>query len=188
LKSYQAWHYRRWLVDRLPGVSDEIPLLTATFSIDAKNFHAWTENIWYAERWNKYVEVFDVAKREVLRNCRNNSAWTVRMTLGEVLNVDPVAELSDAVASLRIVGKNEAACNFILGIVQRHPDLREKVRPLAEELIAQKPHNRFVLGLLLSVTAEQAEIDQICDSLIELDPVRTPYYTLVKQGIIKASI
>jgi hypothetical protein len=27
LKSYQAWHYHRWLVDRLPAAPDKFPLM-----------------------------------------------------------------------------------------------------------------------------------------------------------------
>jgi protein farnesyltransferase/geranylgeranyltransferase type-1 subunit alpha len=184
-KLYQAWHYRRWLVDRLPEAPDEIPFLRETFVQDGKNFHAWAHALWYAERWNRRQEVFDLAKAEIARDCRNNSPWAVRRTLGLALGVDPAVEFEDTVASLRIVGKNEAACNFLFAVIQGQPELKERVRPIAEELIARSSDNQFALLLLLSVAADQTEFEQICNLLIGADPVRQPYYTLVKQGVIK---
>jgi hypothetical protein len=86
---------------------------------------------------------------------------------------------------LRVVGKNEAACNFLLAIVQGRPELTERIRPVAEELISRSSDNQFALLLLLSVARDHVEVEQICDLLISADPVRLPYYTLVKQGVIK---
>jgi protein farnesyltransferase/geranylgeranyltransferase type-1 subunit alpha len=185
-KCYQAWHYRRWIVDRLPEAPDEFPLLTATFDHDPKNFHAWAYGLWYAERWDKRAEFFQLTKAEITRDCRNNSAWTIRRTIGLAIGADPAVEFEEAAASLRVVSKNEAVCNFLLAVAKGNMVLMERIRPLAEQLIAQKPDNRFALWLLLSVAKDQPEIEQICGLLMSADPVRQPFYTMIKQGIIKA--
>jgi protein farnesyltransferase/geranylgeranyltransferase type-1 subunit alpha len=184
-KLYQGWHYRKWLVDRFSEAPDEGPLLRASFAQDSKNFHGWTYAVWYAERWDKRQEVFELAREEIAKDCRNNSAWTVRRTLGIALGVDPVLEFEEAVESLRIVGRNEAAANFLLAVVQGNSELVGRIRPIGEELFEKQSDNRFALMLLLFVAKDQAEVTRICDLLISVDPLRRPYYTLVKQGVIK---
>jgi hypothetical protein len=184
-KSYQAWHYRRWLVDRLPSAPDELPLLRATFTRDAKNFHAWQYAVWYAGRWDRRQEIFDLAKEQIAEDCRNNSAWTVRRTIGEMIGVDREVEFEETIASLRVVGKNEAACNFLMALANGDERLEGRVRAVGEELIQRSPENRFALVLLLAVATDPGEIAKICDALIQNDPVRLPYYEMVKQGLIK---
>jgi protein farnesyltransferase/geranylgeranyltransferase type-1 subunit alpha len=182
-KSYQAWHYRQWLVDRSPH--DETAFLTETFERDAKNFHGWSFAIWYAARWDRGADIFALAVAQIASDCRNNSAWNARKTVGEMIGVDPLAEFEAAVDSLRVVGKNEAACNFLLAIVWKAPQLTGRVRELAEELLAKKPDNRHAMGLLLAVAEEKGEVERYCDELMKIDPVRIPYYTLVRQGVLK---
>jgi protein farnesyltransferase/geranylgeranyltransferase type-1 subunit alpha len=186
-KSYQGWHYRRWLVSRNLALADELPLLAQVLDNDHKNYHAWSYAVWFAQAANQEQAVYDLALRYIELDCRNNSAWNTRKTVGESLGVDATAEFEAAVASLREVGKNEAAFNFMKAMTDRDAGLKERLRSVAEELIGLKEDNRYAWVLLLSQTTEQGEISRICDRLIELDSLRTPYYNLVKQGVIRCA-
>ncbi|KAH0795950.1 protein prenylyltransferase [Histomonas meleagridis] len=187
-KSYQAWHFRQWLVDKCNEVPDQIPFLKKILDIDTKNFHAWNFAIWYATRWNKANDIYNIAKAEIERDVRNNSAWNARMTIGNLIHVDPIQEFEDAVSTLKIVSKNEAVCNFAVAICEKVPSLLSRLRDVANEIIERKPENYFAYRLLLYVASKEEnkeEISRLCDKLMELDPVRLPFYSLVKSGKIK---
>lgn len=187
-KSYQAWHYRQWLVDRENECPDQILFLNETFAIDAKNFHAWSFSIWYSERWNKYQDVYDLSLRQIQLDVRNNSAWNTRMTIGQKLNVDLSKEFDDAEKSFDVVGKNEAACNFLMGIVDKQPELIERLKPLAMKMIAKHQDNVQAYRLLLyiaNINNNQDEINTVCDQLMKFDPIRISYYTMLKSGNLK---
>jgi protein farnesyltransferase/geranylgeranyltransferase type-1 subunit alpha len=184
IKSYQAWHYRQWLVDRSPEPVDELPKLGKLLHIDEKNVHAWNYAIWWARRNHKQQVVYNLALEHIESDCRNNSAWNARKLLGEDLSVDPTAEFETCLENLRDVGKNEAALNFLKAMADREPALKARLRPAAEELIGLGRDNPFGWVLLLSQATDQEEITRLCDQLIESDAIRTPYYNLVKQGVI----
>lgn len=187
-KSYQAWHYMQWLVDRADEFHDQIPFLKNTFAIDEKNFHAWSFSIWYAERWNQYEEVFSLALYQIQIDMRNNSAWNTRRTIGEKLNVDIEKEFNDVEESLLKIGKNESACNFAMSLVNKKIELKDRLKSLANKLIEKKPDNFYAYKLLLYVAnldGDKPEIDRLCDILIKLDSIRAPYYSLLKAGKIK---
>lgn len=187
-KSYQAWHYMQWLVDRSTEFHDQIPFLKSTFEIDEKNFHAWSFSIWYAERWNQYEEVFSLALYQIQIDMRNNSAWNTRRTIGEKLNVDIEKEFNDVEESLLKIGKNESACNFAMSLVDKKIEFKDRLKNLANKLIEMKPDNFHAYKLLLYVANldnNKSEIDHLCDELMKLDSIRVPYYSLLKSGKIK---
>jgi protein farnesyltransferase/geranylgeranyltransferase type-1 subunit alpha len=184
-KSYQVWHFREWIVDRLPTFRDESEILDRVLGRDSKNVHAWNYALWWAKRWDRAKEVYALALQSIRNDCRNNSAWNARRTTGDWIGADPRSEFEEAAAILRVVGKNEAALCFLLGLWEKVPALGEKVRALAEELSAAKPQNPVALRMLLLTAEGREEIARICDALIVCDPVRKPYYTLVKEGRIK---
>lgn len=187
-KSYQAWHYMQWLVDKSPEFHDQIPFLKSTFIIDEKNFHAWSFSIWYAERWNQYNEVYLLALHQIKIDMRNNSAWNTRRTIGEKLNVDIEKEFNDVEDSLLQIGKNESACNFAMSLVDKKVELKDRLKSLANKMIEMKPDNFYAYRLLLyvaNIDNDTSEIHHICDELIKLDTIRAPYYSLLKTGKIK---
>ncbi|KAH0793971.1 prenyltransferase alpha subunit [Histomonas meleagridis] len=186
-KSYQAWYFKQWLVDHLKEDIDQIQFLKDMFLSDAKNFHGWGFAIWYASRWNKAKEVYDIAIYEIEQDMRNNSAWNARKVTGEMLKVDPVKEFEDAAKSLLVVGKNEPACTFAIEMCKKDNSLIGKLREVADEMIKKNKENYFAYRLLLYIETmndNKAEIERLCDVLIKLDPLRTSYYNLVKSGRI----
>ncbi|OHT04446.1 prenyltransferase alpha subunit [Tritrichomonas foetus] len=187
-KSYQAWHYRQWLIDRATEFHDELPFLVKTFIKDSKNFHAWSYSIWYAERWNQVKEIYNLAVLQVRNDSRNNSAWNARRTLGEKLNISLESEFEAVEKSLLTVGKNESACNFAMALVDKDQTLKQKLKDLALKMIEKNNENVQALRLLIYVAnldGDAAEISSLCEKLMKLDPIRIPYYTLLKSGKIK---
>jgi protein farnesyltransferase/geranylgeranyltransferase type-1 subunit alpha len=182
-KSYQCWHYRQWLVDRNPEY-DDLPFLEAMLDADERNFHAWSYAIWYARRADRAEAIYELALERIAAEPRNNSAWSARKAMGELLAVDPTAEFEAAFDSLRQFGRNECPFSFARAMVDKEPALQARLKPLAEELVGLDPENPFAWVLLLSQTTEQDEIGRICDNLLRIDPIRTPYYTLVKNGVL----
>lgn len=184
-KCYQAWHFMEWLTNREPSAPDLVSFLSSILTIDAKNFHGWSFAIWYAERWHKERDIYSMAIQFIQSDCRNNSAWNARKTVGSMLGVDPHQEFDDAAQSLRSIGRNESACNFLLAIARENPDLLDRVSVVAKDMLAKQSDNACALRLLLAVTEDQGEIERMCDLLMDADRVRAPYYKLVKSGVVK---
>ena len=187
-KSYQAWHYRQWLVDRCEICPDEIAFLVRVFLIDAKNFHAWNFALWYGKRWDKDNDIFLLTTLQIRNDPRNNSAWNARRTIGDRMNVDLDKEFNDAEKTLMNITKNEAACNFVMSLADKNPSLKPKIYKLGNKMLEKNSNNPQAYRLLLYVANQDnntEEIHRLCDELMKIDPIRVPYYTLLKQGKIK---
>lgn len=187
-KSYQLWYYKRWLSNHATEFHDQIPFLKMVFKEDSKNFHAWSYAIQYALKWKQEEKVFELATHMINRDVRNNSAWNVRLTLGEILNVPLSEEFEDVSNILKIAQKNEAAINFAFAIVKKEPSLLKELKLLGDFLVEKNPQNPHAWHILLFVESENNNVDEIskiCDKLIETDPLRVNYYTLIKDGKIK---
>lgn len=187
-KSYQLWYYKGWLSNHATEFHDEMPFLQMVFSEDSKNFHAWNFAIQYARKWHQEKQIYDLSKKMIDKDIRNNSAWNTRVTLGEVLNVSPSSEFDEASEILKTVQKNEAVINFLFEMVKKDPSLLDKLNLLGKFLVESNPQNRFAWLVLLFVESRKdnnSEISKICDELIKTDPLRVNYYTLIKDGKIK---
>lgn len=189
-KSYQAWHYRQWLMDRAENDNmEQFAFLKKLFDKDAKNFHAWNFAIWYAKRWDRCNEMFDFIKYEIKKDVRNNSAWNARIEIGNELNLNPINEFEDAVLELKNVTKNEAVCNFLIAMYKKDGSLLERLCEVGNELVAKSYQNIFGYRLLLFVESRKQNnmknIEKLCEKLMDIDPIRIPFYTLVKNGNIK---
>ncbi|OHT08932.1 Protein farnesyltransferase/geranylgeranyltransferase type-1 subunit alpha [Tritrichomonas foetus] len=198
-KSYQAWYYKQWLLDHEKILRDQIPSLRIIFEQDPKNFHAWSFALWYAKRWHQEKEVFLLAKKMCQSDCRNNSAWNARKTLGDMLNISPRSEFEESIESLKAVSKNEATFNFAIAMIHKDPSLIHEFEEVGKLLLKKNPLNMFAWLIKLFIlefkkkngnenenekNQNEKEKEEICDKLMELDPIRIPYYTLIKEGKI----
>ena len=184
LKCYQMWAYRQWLCDRETEAPDEIAFIKPLMESDPKNFHGWSYMTWFAERWGKYKEVYELACSYTRVDCRNNSAWNVRMATFKGAGVSVEDEFKQVAESLRAVGKNEVTCNVLAALVAENQELLPEAKLLTKELIEKRPDNRHALLLALRWAEDQSEITELCDRLIAVDKLRVPYYELVKSGKI----
>ncbi|EAY00205.1 prenyltransferase alpha subunit, putative [Trichomonas vaginalis G3] len=187
-KIYQAWTFYEWLIDRQKEPLDPMPLLENVFRQEPKNFHAWSFVIWYAKRWNNPEPLYQLALYHIDLDARNNSAWSARMTLSEMLNKDPAAEFEDAVKSIREIPRNESVRNYLLGLCEKYPEFVPKLVEIANELKEKDPTNPASYRLLLhkaTLDKNQEMINELCDNLIKYDGIRANYYNLLKAGTIQ---
>lgn len=190
-KSYQAWQYRQFLFDRVSedkfAEIDEVPFMKNVFANDAKNFHAWSFAIWYADRFKKYKDIYDLAVYQIQQDMRNNSAWNARKAMVDFMKSDIEAEFDAAAESLNEITKNEAAVNYAIAMVEEKPELIEKFKALGQKLYERNPKNAQALHILLWVATDEDNkemIKKLCNELIVADPIRKPYYSLIIEGKI----
>ena len=190
-KSYQAWHYRQWLFEHAKedvSNANEVAFLNEVFQIDAKNFHAWSYAIWYAEKYQKFKEIYDLSVYQIEVDMRNNSAWNARRAMVDFMKSDLETEFKAGADSLNVITKNEAAVNFVFGLVEDDRKLIPKLKELGETLYTRNPKNPQALHILLWIASDENDTEKIknlCSELIAVDPIRKPYYTLLSEGKIK---
>lgn len=188
-KSYQNWYFKMWLIDHSTEFHDDIPFLVTVLNDDPKNFHAWSFALYFADKWGKHQDIYDIAKEKIRFDARNNSAWNARMAMANVLNIPAKQEFEDAAKTFQVISKNEAAMNFIFGLVKKDPSLIEDLKQLGNTLLEKNPENVVALHIQLFIATFQQEdrdvIQRTCDQLIKVDPIRINYYNLLKEGTIK---
>lgn len=198
-KSYQIWHSRMVLLLTEKGKNkdfdiDELNFFRETFEIDSKNFHAWSYLLWYAKEFNRVNELYNLCLEEINKDMRNNSCWNARKSLGDMLNKSNEKEFDDACESLKIISRNEAPFNFAIGCIKSETDSETKERLIAKfeqlgNLLYEKnKDNMFAIQIKLYVAQYKNDIElikKLCAELIEIDPIRTNYYTLVSSGLLK---
>ena len=66
-------------------IDQELLYLDMIFESDAKNYHAWSHQIWLIERYELYTEPRHLEMIEELldKDVRNNSVWSFRYYLME---------------------------------------------------------------------------------------------------------
>jgi protein farnesyltransferase/geranylgeranyltransferase type-1 subunit alpha len=184
-KIYQAWNTYMWLIEKENASFSPIPTLEKVFEYEPKNFHAWSLAIWYANKWNRHKEIYDLALKYISIDLYNNSAWNTRRVTGDVLGISPESEFDAAAEALRTLPRNESARNFAFGLCEKETSLIPKLNKLGEELLEKDKDNYNAYRILLfqaSVNKNQKEIEKLCDELIRTDPIRVNYYTAVKNG------
>ena len=185
-KIYSAWNAYQWLVDN--HEFDSIPFIQKVLNNEPKNFHAWSFLVWYAKRWNKPKEVYDLSLSQLEKDIFNNSAWNTRWVTGNMLGITPEAEFDSVTDVIRKTPHNESARNFLFGICEKEPKLVQKLDDFGRELLAIDQDNFNAYRILLfkaSVENNKEEIQRLCDELIRTDPIRVNYYTHVKNGVLK---
>ena len=185
-KIYSAWNFYQWLIDN--NKIDPIPLLNKVFEVEPKNFHAWSFSVWYAKRWNKEKEIYDLSLQEIEKDVFNNSAWNTRRVSGDGLGLDPNSEFDSAAEILLKTPHNESIRNFLFGLCEKDPNLVPKLDDLGRKLVEMDKDNYNGYRLLLfkaSLDDNKQTINSLCDELIRTDPIRVNYYNLVKSGQLK---
>lgn len=186
-KNYQLWFYKEWLFKRC-DVVDQISFFEHMLNSDSKNFHLWSFAIFYGERWNKQAEIYQLALDEIKRDVRNNSAWNARYIVGQKLNVDVTKEFKEAAATLKEISQNEPVINFLIAMCEIDNSLIDDLLLLPDEMLKKKPDNFFAYYIKLYIETKRNNdleiIRKICNELLIIDPIRAPYYNLLKSGKI----
>lgn len=78
LKTYQVWHHRRLLIQRLNDPGPELTFIANALQIDTKNYHTWSYRQWILAHFNDdalWRDELAFVERMLDSDLRNNSAW-----------------------------------------------------------------------------------------------------------------
>jgi len=124
MKSYQIWHHRQVLVDKLNDPVDEMQLIKMILEIDSKNYHGWSYRQWLMNRFNLFDQTELLYIDELLANdIRNNSAWNQRMFYFNnrpsiLLDSDAENEINYAIEKIKILPNNKCPWVYLKGIIE----------------------------------------------------------------------
>lgn len=179
-KNYQAWNYRRVVVEALRAHSEETMFIDVLLDADAKNYHAWAHRQWLFTHGVLQRDL-ELAFVDVMLDAdvRNNSAWNHRWLL--VRDLCAAATLADelATALLRLPAapRNEALWGFAAALVRAgaspEPALIAATATVASDA-RNVPARRFLVLTASLDTAEDAAGH--CDVLAGTDIVRAKYW------------
>jgi len=187
-KIYQSWYFYSWIIDRHSSKHNPFPFIKKVISSDSKNFHAWSFIISHSVKHETFIELFDLSNEMINLDVRNNSAWNGRKISAEFLKLDLEEEFSFVEASLVALNNNEASRNYIQYLCRKDASFIPRLRELGQALVKKSQSICTGYRLLLLVASQENDISLIreqCDSLIRIDPIRTNYYNLLKEGKIK---
>ncbi|EAY01958.1 prenyltransferase alpha subunit, putative [Trichomonas vaginalis G3] len=186
-KSYWAFHHRRWCFEymNITELDHEIQLCTLLLNADFRNFHAWRHRRWAVKRMgNKYEEELQNSYDFIQKDFSNYSAWHYRSQLPNL--TDFKAEL-DIVQTCIYMDANDQSAWIYLRWLLNHEEIYndaetlEQLESSIEELQEMEPNAKYVLLAQIWVLQKMKEVDQekiakITDKLVQLDPIRAPYY------------
>ena len=214
-KNYQIWNHRRVIVETVGDASRELDFTQIVFKVDAKNYHAWAHRQWaintFQLNWSdelQYTE--DLIKVDV----RNNSAWNQRWfvihnrpeSLPAVATSTYQSECEWVWKNLLNVRKNESAWNYLRGIADVCPSLRDNILNKCEFIIKESskeiphvsdeteevpatPHNVYALALAADMWEEEGtttNVDKARNALVTLmdvDKIRVKAWSTRLQAL-----
>lgn len=186
LKSYQAWRHRKWVLERMEKPPSDLQYLIDRIQEDVRNFHAWSYLIWFAKHFDICNEILEITMNFINKDKRNGSAWNARSTIIKETNYDINAELKLVFEKLTIEGSNEACCNYIRFLLTEKNDIIELVISMLQDFIKKnKAPSKSCIILLLQCYEkinDKRNRELLCKSLIQIDPLRKRYWTLVMKG------
>ncbi|KAJ3121565.1 hypothetical protein HK098_003597 [Nowakowskiella sp. JEL0407] len=202
-KSYQIWHYRRLILEKLNDPSGERDFVNSMLREDSKNYHCWQYRQWlipHFDLWDTELEDINIL---IQSDIRNNSAWNQRYfyysnsgcTFGE-------AELDEEINySLQKIAEDTENCssfNYLRGIVEFGKKQLSDFSIITESLLnllndEKKPTSAHTLALLLDIYEERLEsarsvndeklVNELivigtktCEELEKHDPIRKNYW------------
>ncbi|TPX44464.1 hypothetical protein SeLEV6574_g04486 [Synchytrium endobioticum] len=194
-KSYQIWHHRLVVIERLGNPANERPFLNQMLADDSKNYHLWTYRQWVLAKFGRTREFWDDELLDVNtfldKDVRNNSAWTHRyfyfgnrpQGFGDI---DFEKEMEYVIIKIKLAPHNESPWSYARGIIKYHNQSLDQVQSLVS--LAQdyvKSHISQALLYMLDVYELQlkkgendakASAQKVLELLTQHDPIRKEYW------------
>ena len=200
-KTYQVWHHRRLLIDKLNECSQEKKILQKILDEDDKNFHCWSHRIWMIRRFNNAEGEFEFIDKMLEIDVKNNSVWNYRFFLVEYVNKNKKSkDLSDniikneikyAFNKIKYCLLNESPFSYINGFINKYKRKYREFEETMKEFEVLYNQNKenienciFILRILLEYYEEEKnekKYNIAIDKLIEIDYIRKKYYLWRKQ-------
>lgn len=192
-KTYQVWHHRRLLIDKLNECSQEKKILQKILDEDNKNFHCWSHRIWMIRRFNNIEGEFEFIDKMLEIDVKNNSVWNYRFFLVEYINKNN-NEISDIIKKeikyafdkIKYCLLNESPFSYINGLINKYKRKYKEYEEIMNELEMLYKENEkdikncvFILRILLEYHEEdknEIKFNDTIDKLINVDFIRKKYY------------
>ena len=179
-KNYQAWEYRRRVVEVTGVYKGEAEFVDVALDHDAKNYHAWSHRQWLLRLGKLDVKDELRATDELItQDVRNNSAWNHRWLLVSGADKKTLTEeLQYALDKVEGAPKNESLWNYVAALhrfgvdVTPAREVAEKCANMDEKCIAAR---WFLLRTAVD-DDEKAAVE--CDELGKVDFVRERYWRI----------
>ncbi|TPX33832.1 hypothetical protein SmJEL517_g03327 [Synchytrium microbalum] len=192
-KSYQIWHHRQVIMERLNDTSTEKAFLNDMLQDDSKNYHLWTYRQWLLTHFGGALWDDELSDVNVLidQDVRNNSAWMHRYFVlvnrpggfGESLD----DEIQYVMTKIKLAPRNESPWNYARGIISHNSKSLDEITPvydLAKSYINSKIPQALLYLLdvyeLQLETGDKSALNSAQETLnflIEHDPIRAKYWS-----------
>ncbi|OHT15208.1 Protein farnesyltransferase/geranylgeranyltransferase type-1 subunit alpha [Tritrichomonas foetus] len=188
LKPYQIWNHRQWLVSKCENPPDETGFMKFILKLDCKNFHAWEYFYWLAETYDRMQWLFDQATLQVQLNSNNNSAWSMRYSSMQKINLTVNEDIQFVLDEYKKNPESRSIASYLLAYVKLDTSIIQKVKDVLNEILSQNGQIVGTLTLLAQIAEFEGNHDEYChiaDKIIELDEMHANFWNLMKSDSSK---
>lgn len=182
-KSYCLWNHRRWLLLQLSTeaadvLAEELELVSKILNLDGRNFHAWSYRQWLRVTFPSIqLDDLEYSQHLIEKDFSNYSAWFLRMhAVNEGAHVDAQAELETVWNAIFTEPTDQSVWQYHDWLLEKYPDLGSKDSEFSSELesIISERESKYLL--LSKIKQGNCDTNEIVETLMRIDPVRTGYY------------
>ncbi|KAJ3191951.1 Methyltransferase-like protein 7B [Irineochytrium annulatum] len=203
-KSYQIWHHRQIVVDKLGDSSKELAFVNEMIGQDSKNYHCWSYRQWLVTRFQLWHSELVDMNRLIDEDVRNNSAWNHRFFYftsrpNGFSDADLADEIKFTIQMIRLAPHNESPWNYLRGILKHNKkrlnDIADVTAVATQYATGDRPqYVSFAGSLMLDWIVEEMSMSpgmaeefrekgkKVCDELAEKDPIRARFWMYRKKG------
>ncbi|KAF8393888.1 hypothetical protein HHK36_020086 [Tetracentron sinense] len=158
----QSRHHRRWVAEKLGTevTSKELEFTGKIFSLDAKNYHAWSHRQWVLQALGGWEDELDYCQMLLEDDIFNNSAWNqryfvvTRSPLLGGLKAMRESEVTYTVEAILANPENESPWRYLRGLFKGDTlslVSDPQVSSVCLKVLNEKRRHVFALSLLLDL-------------------------------------
>jgi protein farnesyltransferase/geranylgeranyltransferase type-1 subunit alpha len=192
-KNYQAWHYRKLLIEKSSNYTQELKFVDEILETDERNIHAWGHRQLITKKFELWDQELTFIIYFLSSNPRNNSAWHYRFFL--------VSNMNDLGSNEIKYAETKYCLEFAMNIQNEScykymenffiTDFAEEVKIKMIGIIDVSGVSEYLLQFLLFVyelEGNKTMVDALCRVLEAFDSVHADYWTHRKQISTAGSI
>ena len=151
-KGFQSWDHLRFVFDLIgiPDYKDMVEFMSAIYTHDSRNYHAWVFRTWYVKRFNLFNEELDYIDKLLPTALLNNSLWCYRHFLAKEMKL---ADEQEIVFIWKILNDNnltnESVWAYFDSVFEKTSGFSDDLNAKLQTLISENKQNRFVYKSLI---------------------------------------
>ncbi|ORZ03958.1 prenyltransferase alpha subunit repeat protein [Syncephalastrum racemosum] len=190
-KSYQIWHHRQVVVDKLGDGSGELAFINAIIDEDSKNYHAWSYRQWVVTRFDYWDKELLYTDDLLVFDVRNNSAWNHRHFVlfnrpGKASATDIQNEITFAKNKIALAPNNQSGWTYLHAMLEASEEPFSQIEPFLRELQEKGVTSPHLWSMYIDVYENEAKSGrkpinpaavEYCGELAtRWDPIREKYW------------